>query len=342
MNLMNASRRSILFLLVYAVSVHGEDFSKAGTSAGQFLKIPVGAKAMSMASTSSSVADDISTLYWNPAGAASIDRFEIGVSHTSWLADIAHNYLAIALPMGDNGTVGFSVDQLNSGDIETTTIEAPKGTGTYYTAADIALSVTYARAIMDRVNIGVSAKYISQRIAGTSAQTVGFDLGFLLRTDFYGATMGIAFRNFGPALTMSGTELIKTVDLDPVSAINPVVEADLKTQAYALPASFHVSFSMPVVGPEGLIPSGSSSFVASVEGVHLSDNPEHFSVGAEYGFTKTFFLRGGYIFNTDEEGSTFGAGVNIPIGASVFTVDYAYASFGVFPAVHVFSLGIKM
>jgi hypothetical protein len=342
MNLMNVTRRSLLLLLVFAAAVHGEEFSKAGTSAAQFLKIPVGAKAMSMASTSASVSDDISTLYWNPAGAASLDRFAVGVSHTAWLADINHNFLGIALPLGDNSTIGFAVDQLNSGDIETTTIESPKGTGTYYTAADIAMSVTYARAIMDRVNFGISAKYISQRIAGTSAQTIGFDLGFLLRTDFYGATMGLAFKNFGPALQMSGSDLIKTVDLDPASTINPVVEADLKTQSYALPASFHVSMSLPIVGPEGVIASGSSSFIASVEGVHLSDNPEHFSIGAEYGFTKTIFLRGGYIFNTDEEGLTLGAGFMIPIGASVFTVDYAYASFGVFPAVQVFSLGIKM
>lgn len=342
MNFMNVSGRSILFLLVFAVSVHGEEFSKAGTSAGQFLKIPVGAKAISMASTSTSVADDISTLYWNPAGAASIGRFAIGVSHTAWLADIDHNFLGIALPMGDNGTIGFAVDQLTSGDIETTTIDAPKGTGTYYNAADLAISVTYARAIMDRVNFGMTAKYISQRIANTTAQTVGFDLGFLLRTDFYGASMGIAFRNFGPALRMSGSDLIKSVDLDLASEINPVVEADLKTQPYALPSSFHVSFSLPVVGPEGVIASESQSFIASVEGVHLSDNPEHISVGAEYGFTKTLFLRGGYIFNTDEEGLTLGGGVNIPIGATIFTVDYAYASFGVFPAVHVVSLGIAM
>jgi len=342
MNLIHVSCRVAAVLFTFAALAHAQEFSKAGTAAGQFLKIPVGAKAMSMASTSASVADDISTLYWNPAGAASLTRFEVGVSHTAWLADIDHNFLGIALPMGESGTIGFAVDQLASGDIETTTIEAPKGTGTYYTTADLALSVTYARAIMERVNFGLSAKYISQRIANTSAQTLGFDLGFLLRTDFYGAVLGLSFKNFGPALRMSGSNLIRSVDQDPASAINPVVEADLKTQAYALPASFHVSLSLPVVGPEGVILSDVSSLAVSVEGVHLTDNAEHFSVGAEYGFTRAVFLRGGYVFNTDQEGLTLGGGVNIPVGASVFSLDYAYVSFGVFPAVQVFSLGIKM
>ncbi len=342
MNLRKLSTRSILVLLGCSLSLHAQEFTKAGTAAGQFLKIPVGAKAMSMASTFTSIADDISALYWNPAGAVSLDRFEIGVTHTSWLAGINHNFLGLALPMGNNGIVGFAVDQLSSGDIETTTIESPKGTGTYYSAADLAISVSYARAIMDRVNIGVTAKYISQRIANTSAQTVGFDLGFLLRTDFYGAKLGLAFQNFGPALQMSGSDLIRTVDQDPASEINPVVEADLKTQSYALPASFRVSFSIPVVGPDGVVPSTSSSFIVSIDGIHLSDNPEHYSIGVEYGFFQTIFLRGGYIFNTDEEGLTLGGGVNVSLGASVVTFDYAYASFGVFTAVNVFSLGIRM
>ena len=70
------------FMLAAAMSVEAQEFSKAGTSAAQFLKIPVGARAASLASTFTSIADDISTLYWNPAGAASLRRFEIGVSHS--------------------------------------------------------------------------------------------------------------------------------------------------------------------------------------------------------------------------------------------------------------------
>ena len=342
MNARKIVTQSCILLCILLHSVQAQDFTKAGTAAGQFLKIPVGAKAVAMASTFTSVANDISTLYWNPAGAIALEQFEIGVSHTSWLAGINHNFLGVALPMGDAGVVGFSANQLSSGDIEMTTVEAPKGTGTYYTAADLSLAVSYARAIMDRVSVGISAKFITQRIANTSAQTVAFDLGVLLRTGFYGMKMGLAFQNFGPALHMTGSDLVKTVDLDPKSEINPVVEANLATQSYSLPASYRVSMSLPLVGQEGLVESETSSFMAAIDGVHLIDNREHFSAGAEYGFAKTLFLRGGYMFNTDEEGLTMGAGVNLGAGSSSFTFDYAYAAFGVFPAVHVFSLGIRL
>jgi hypothetical protein len=85
-----------------------------------------------------------------------------------------------------------------------------------------------------------------------------------------------------------------------------------------------------------------STFRLACDGVHLNDNPEHVSVGAEYGFSRTLFVRGGYVFNTDEEGLTLGTGLNIDAGSSSFTVDYAYAAFGVFSAIHVFSLGIRL
>ena len=341
MNVIKNLSRVLLLACFVSGAVMSQDFSKVGTASGQFLKIPIGAKAISMAGTFSSIADDISSLYWNAAGTAALEKFEFGVTHTQWIASIAHNYLGVALPMGESGTLGFSANQVSSGDIEMTTIESPKGTGTFYNTADLALSVSYSRSIMDRVSAAFTVKYISERIANTSAQTMAFDVGVLLRTNFYNMKMGLSFQNFGPSLQMTGSDLIKTVDLDPKSEINPVVEADLKTQTYALPRSYRASLSLPVLGNGGVLQSEMSSFTAAIDGVHRTDSRERYSIGGEYGFYKTFFVRGGYVFNTDEEGLTLGAGLTLQTGGSSVTIDYAYASFGVFTAVHVFSLGIR-
>ncbi|MFA6542771.1 MAG: UPF0164 family protein, partial [Bacteroidota bacterium] len=48
----------------------GSNVSKTGTTAGTFLEIPVGARAIALGSAYSGIADDASSLYWNPAGAA--------------------------------------------------------------------------------------------------------------------------------------------------------------------------------------------------------------------------------------------------------------------------------
>ncbi len=42
---------------------------------------------------------------------------------------------------------------------------------------------------------------------------------------------------------------------------------------------------------------------------HPNDNAENFGFGVEYGFKKSFFIRGGYKINADEQDFTFGAGV---------------------------------
>jgi len=53
------------------------DVSKSGTVAATFLEIPVGAAAIGLGGAFVSVANDATTLFWNPAGAASFDRNEV-------------------------------------------------------------------------------------------------------------------------------------------------------------------------------------------------------------------------------------------------------------------------
>ena len=45
-----------------------KDASFAGVRAAEFLTIPVGARGIGMGSAYSAVADDISAIWWNPAG----------------------------------------------------------------------------------------------------------------------------------------------------------------------------------------------------------------------------------------------------------------------------------
>ena len=342
MKLRTTVLQSMVLLAGALNALPAQEFSKAGTTAAQFLKIPVGAKAIAMANTFTSVADDISTMYWNPAGLASLKRVGISVEHSAWIADMQHNVLGFVLPLGKESSIGFGVNQLSSGDIETTTIEKPTGTGTFYDAADMAISVSYARYLTDQVSVGVTAKYVNQRIWNTSANSLAFDLGILLHPGWYGMKMGLSFQNFGPEMTMGGSDLIRTVDQDPNSEINPAVEASLKTQPYSLPMNYRLSMSMPIMGKGAPIDDSHSSFLVAIDAVHPNDNPEHYSIGAEYGFQETLFVRGGYVYNTSEQGLTVGGGLVMSLGASSITLDYAYAAFGIFPAVHVFSLGLRL
>ncbi|NCQ19562.1 MAG: UPF0164 family protein, partial [Ignavibacteria bacterium] len=82
----------VLMIISLPISSYCGGFSKVGTAAAQFLKISAGARPMSMGETFVAVANDVNTLYWNPAGITNIDKISVGASHTQWFAEIFHNY----------------------------------------------------------------------------------------------------------------------------------------------------------------------------------------------------------------------------------------------------------
>jgi hypothetical protein len=66
------------------------------------------------------------------------------------------------------------------------------------------------------------------------------------------------------------------------------------------------------------------SLVWSLEGVNPRDYSERVHTGVEYWFKDFVALRGGYKFNYDFEGFSFGAGIKW-MGIEI---DYAYSDFG--------------
>src|SRR5436190_7585629 len=74
-------------------STTGDNFTNAGASGSVFTKIWVGARASGMAGAYTAMTDDISSLYWNPAGISRLPGVNVGASYTRWFGDIAHNFI---------------------------------------------------------------------------------------------------------------------------------------------------------------------------------------------------------------------------------------------------------
>jgi hypothetical protein len=161
---MKSKWMSILITILLPINLDAQNLTKVGTSAAQFLKIPVGAKAASMGSAFVSVVDNATAMYWNPAGIASLDRMQGSLAHSSWIAGLTHDFIGVVIPVGDRSSLGISGIALQSEKIEQTTVESPEGTGTFFDAVDLALGITYARAMTDNVDIGATVKYVNQRI----------------------------------------------------------------------------------------------------------------------------------------------------------------------------------
>ncbi len=309
---------SLLSIFIFAHSLLA--VSKSGTSAAQFLKIGVGPRATALGGAFTALANDVSALYWNPAGAAWIADRQFIVTHTEWFADINHEFAGLNIPISRAAAIGLSFCTLTIPDMEQTTIQEPEGTGIYFDVQDISLGMTYSRKMTERFSFGLSVKYIQQKLFNESASTFAVDLGGLLNTGFKGMRMGIAMTNFGGKLKLEGRDLIVNFEDTP---------ARLETQNWPLPISFRFGLAMDIIGlREGLMLKESQRLTVLVDGSNINDSKETMSLGIEYSWNENFFLRGGYRINHDMEDLSAGIGTQFPVQHWMIQADYAITNYG--------------
>ncbi|MBT3479487.1 MAG: PorV/PorQ family protein [Candidatus Marinimicrobia bacterium] len=333
----------LLFLssLIIAQLDNTESITKTGTTAAQFLKIGVDARASAMGNAFTAMRGNISSMYWNPAGLASIDRMETMFMNSDWLAGINFNYAAFAINLKRVGVIGFSMTSLTVPEDLVRTVEKPNGTGEFFDASDLAMTISYARKLTDQFSIGGNIKYIRQSIWHAAATSIAADLGALFVTPFNGIRLGASLSNYGSDMKMSGRDQKFSVDPDPDNGGNvEFVNASYETDEFPLPLLFRVGLSGEIIQTEKM----RLSF--AVDALHPNDNVEWVNAGFEYALAETFFLRGGMttLFREDsEEGLTFGGGINYRVGgsATMLKIDYSYSAFGRLKNVQRLALGLR-
>ena len=335
-------KKLLLLFVVVSFCAYGQDFSKVGTAAAQFLKIGVGARASAMGEAYVAIANDVDALYWNPAGITQVHSIALGVSHSQWFADIAHNYIGLVIPLSRSDALGLSAIGLGVPEQEVTTLERPEGTGIYYTISDLAIGVSYARLLTDRFSVGVTAKYIQQNAYNESAHTVAIDLGTSLQTGFHGLVIAMSVSNFGGNLQLEGRDMISTSDINKNISGEYNPSSNLATEQWPLPLNFRIGVALDIVGKhDAVVQSDASRLTLAVDGNHPNDNNERLNLGTEYAWEETLFARIGYKVNYDLERWTYGLGVKISIGTQQAAFDYALVDYAALGKVSKFSLDIQ-
>lgn len=324
---------AFIFILL-SLNVLGQN-PNLGTAGAQFLEIPAGAKAAALGGAYIGLSDDVSSVFWNPAGLSKLNRNAAEFSYMRWFDQFDYNSLAAAFKLEGIGMIGASLIIFSMDELEITTEFEPNGTGRFYDAQDIAFGLTFSRNLTDRFSTGVTVKYISQRIWNESATGIAFDIGTQYRLDFQNLTIAMRMGNFGPDLSFEGEDLEIIHDIDEKLPQNRLTSARLITETYPLPLTFQVGIGFDIYDSEFL------SVRSGLDAVHPNDNSERILFGTEFGFYDRLFLRGGYKYNYDDEDFTFGAGANIPFASSLIFFDYAYSMYDILPGVHRVSVGME-
>ena len=331
-----------LTALEFAAGQTVSDVSKVGTTAAAFLEIPVGATAIGMGSAYVGIADNATSLYWNPAGSASFTQDALIASHTNWIADTKFDFVGLVLPLGGFGNVGLSFTSLTMADMEVRTVIQPEGTGEFFSAGDLAVGVTYARKLTDRFSIGVTGKYIQETIWHEGANAFAMDFGTSFKTDLFGGmTIGATISNFGTKMQMIGRDTRQFISVDASQlGTNSQIPAAIETDSWDLPFLFQFGVATNVVK------SNDYRVTAAVDALHPSDNYESMNVGIEAAYQEYFFVRTGFqsLFLPDSQGGfSFGVGFasSTLLSSAAVKFDYAYRDMGVLEGVHTFSLSAQ-
>jgi hypothetical protein len=335
---------AVLLLALGATLVDAQT-QKAGLNSAAFLKVGVGARQAALGSAVTSMDEDVTNMFWNPAGIALKEQSaQASFTYNNWIGGLSQEAAAVSYNWADIGTIGIgfqsfgisgiAADRDNGyADPQLQALVTDQINSSTYDYQDLLLQATYSRYITDYLTLGVSVKYIHEKIDDIGTGTVGFDLGTVYNIGLLGWTIGARVNNLG---------------------------GDLKFIDFASPIPLTFSIGTSVVP----VDQGITRWMLALDIVKPQDGTQYYYAGTELGFNKTFFVRAGWKFNyswfgltgsgidagttwrapvqTSLERGSVGVGVRVPFDTYVINVDYAYTVFSVLQDVHRFTISFAM
>lgn len=230
-------KRTLLFSVIISTLLISNAFPQGSAGqAGEFLRWGVGAKALGMGRAFTSIADDGSALYWNPAGLTNLDKngSTVMFMHLPLQENASFNYLSGAIPLRlffikntdpnwfikaardlklGVGVVWHSLGEFKRYDSDANRVD---GSGNNISESALLLSASYPlnsfikkalrgthssflNAFKGHLELGYTTKLVSQDLFGENGNTASMDLGFKYTHYSNNFNVGLMFRDFNQA-----------------------------------------------------------------------------------------------------------------------------------------------
>lgn len=340
-----------LILMIAFIQLFAQKPYRLGTTTANFLEIGYGASATALGDAFTSVCNDASAIYWNPAGLASLSKPEVLLSYQPWYAGINTTITAAAVNVDNLGTFALGIIGVDYGEMDVTSLDMQKGTGETFTAKDIAISLAFSRKLATWFSFGIAGKYVSSKIWHSDANALAFDLGVLINTGFFsptknvedGLNIGMSVSNYGTPMKFEGMDMLQPIDPTPGDKGDyKDAEGQYKLGEWELPLIFRLGVSM------NLIKSGNHSLLVAVDALHPNNNSESVNVGASYAVNFTGIGRLGIncgykgLFMEDNQfGYTFGAEIQSYLLYNTgWKINYSYRQHKVFSGTHSYGISV--
>jgi hypothetical protein len=279
--------------------------SGPGTTAADILKIGVGARAIGMGEAYVAQADDVSALYWNPAGLALMQERQASFMYDQMYQDLKFQNANIGIPL-ENGAIGGSLSYLSYGDIQGFDQGGNSiGNQTAYSG----VATLGAAWLGNQWSAGANLKGIQEKLADEKANGAAFDLGgnVIYPKPVLGGTfrLGAVVQNLGSSMKF-------------------------EQQSDPLPMDWKLGVAAVQMMDKKLN--------VSVDYTSPKNDDAYVSGGFEYWLMPFVALRAGYV-NSKNEGNGMRAGIGLRIKGVSF--DYAYAGQGELGMSHRYELSFR-
>ena len=323
---------------MFAVLIAGDE-SRIGTSGGNQVLVPVGARGIALAGSERVYSSGLESIYWNPAGLARSQSPTVLASSMDLFNDMGVNYFGASGNFDKLGMLGVTVKSIDMGDIPVTTVEDMDGLGGgTFKPTLTTMGLTYANSFSDRAFFGVTGKIVYESIPRAEASAYALDIGVqytgLAGVD--GLGLALVLNNLGTDLHYEGSALTSQGTTE--DGISDFMNRESSYDK--LPSTYNMSLSYSVAG-------------AILGMTYTSHNfsYDELNLGGEYTLNDMFHLRAGVTSPMLEEDSmndgetlysmNFGAGLKYSLYGVNLVVDYTMRNQSdSFNTSNVFSLGL--
>lgn len=180
-----------------SIAAAEESNYRVGESSGKLLEFPVGVRPAGMGGAFAGVADDVSAIFWNPAGLSQMIGREVVVSHTSLYALFSVESLAYSQPIG-GGVGAVAVNYANYGPVEQYTLdeyENPVSVNSSLTPHAIFGTLAWSKSITPFFGLGLSVKGMQENYGIESRIMAALDAGAYYVTGIEGLSLGLCVQN---------------------------------------------------------------------------------------------------------------------------------------------------
>lgn len=329
---------SFVICLIFSYIAEGRG---VGTSASSALRIGVGGRSVGMGEAATAAVNDVSSIFWNPAGLISVNNSQFSAMHIEWFSDIRYEWIGFAQSIADKATIAADISYLHMGTIPRTIESLTEGyeqDGTF-SPTDIAGRLAFASKVFKNLSIGGSIQRLQSRVGFNEvtkerindriAQSIAIDFGCIYDVPVAkGLSVAGCFQNLGNQTRA----FFEEKEPMPTSINFGTAYKKIIHRKENKKNNSEETTPQPESGPNIITVAMDINFP--------SDNSPNIRIGGEYTFSNGISIRSGYRTGT---GFDFPSGLCGGLGydSSEYRIDYAFVPYGSLGNTHRISLTVR-